>query len=748
VGLGTVERPPPQEPEVEGQRSRSRIERAGLAIFRRRKWILAGAVVFVIVAAGFGASAASRLSQGGFDADSEQSVQASHILQGRFGVTPSNVEIIVTARSGTVDSPSVRAAGLALTRRLASLPHVDDVKSYWSEGSPPQLRSSSSREALLLGTIEGNEDQVVNFEPPIARAFLRVPAAVTVKVGGFGPTFNEVNTVVERDLVKAEAVAVPLTLVLLLFVFGSLVSALLPLVVAGVSTTGTLLALRIITSVTPVSIFALNMTTVLGLGLAIDYSLFIVSRYREEIAAGRDVDDAVARTLATAGRTVAGSALTVAASLSALAVFPIMFLRSFAFAGIAVALLSGIAAVVVLPAVLGALGHRVNNGKVWTRSVHLSEEGFWSTCARKVMRRPWLSLLAGVAVLGVLGSPVVGIRLGYFDTRALAPSDHVRQVDDQLSTDFGPGQDYAVFAVPRSAGSSFPEASLDAYAARLSDVHAVAQVATATGIYQHGLKGSTPTSYLHGYSRGAPGGSQAWLSITPSIDAMTPAGVTLVDAVRAVPAPVPMLVGGSPANYADSDAVIFRYMPLCLLLIAVVMLGLLLLLFRSIVLPIKALILNILSMSATFGAMVWIFQDGHFSGLLDFTPTGSLIATMPILMFCVAFGLSMDYEVFLVSRIKEHHDNGLTDEDAVARGLQQSGRIITAAAILMSIVFLSVVSSVVSFIKLFGLGLTLAVLVDALLIRAIMVPAFMKLAGAANWWMPSRSGRRAGRSAS
>lgn len=715
-----------------------------MAVARRRRWILAGAVVFVVLAAGFGASAESRLSQGGFDASSEPSVQAADILQARFGISPPNLEIIVRAREGTVDTPSVRAAGLTLTHRLASLAHVEDVGSYWSEGSPAQLRSASGRQALLMGTIEGNEDQVVRFEPGVARAFAHVPASVSVGIGGFGPTFNEVNRVIERDLVKAEAVAVPLTLLLLLFVFGSLVSALLPLVVAGVSTMGTLLALRVITSITPVSIFALNMTTVLGLGLAIDYSLFMVSRYREELAAGHHVEQAVARTMASAGRTVAGSALTVAASLSALAVFPIMFLRSFAIAGIAVALLSGFAAVLVLPAVLASLGPQVNRGKVWARSVRPSDEGTWSAGARKVMRRPWLSLLCGIAVLGVLGSPVAGIHLGYFDTRVLAPSNHVRQVDDELSAVFGPGQDSALFAVPRSGQTSLSGLSLDAYATRLSDVHAVAQVATASGIYERGSRMPAPASYLDAYDRAGPGTTQAWLSITPTINAMSPAGVTLVDALRAVPAPVPMVVGGEPANYVDSDAVIFHYLPLCLSLIALVMLALLLFIFRSVVLPLKALVLNVLSMSATFGAMVWIFQDGHFSHLLDFTPTGNLVATMPILMFCVAFGLSMDYEVFLVSRIKEHHDAGMNDEDAVARGLQQSGRIITAAALLMSIVFLSVLSSSISFIKMFGLGLTLAVLADALLIRSVLVPAFMKLAGAANWWMPGGARPRTG----
>ena len=438
---------------------------------------------------------------------------------------------------------------------------------------------------------------------------------------------------------------------------------------------------------------------------------------------------------------MAGSALTVAASLSALAVFPIMFLQSFAIAGVAVALLSGIAAVVVLPAVLAALGPRVNKGKVWARSVKPSDQGIWSTGARKVMRHPWLSIVAGVGVLGFLASPVIGIHLGYFDTRVLAPSDHVRQVDDELSAVFGAGRAFTLFAVPRSDQASISDARLASYARHLSEVHAVAQVATASGIYEHGSQLPAPPSFLTGYRKTVPGGTQAWISITPSIDAMSPAGVTLVDAVRAVPAPVPTLVGGEPANYADSDAVIFRYLPLCLVLIAAVMLVLLLLIFRSVVLPIKALVLNALSLSATFGAMVWVFQDGHLSHLLDFTPTGSLVATMPILMFCVAFGLSMDYEVFLVSRIKEHHDAGMNDEDAVAHGLQQSGRIITAAALLMSIVFLSVLSSGISFIKMFGLGLTLAVLADALLVRSVLVPAFMKLAGPANWWFPGRPPR-------
>src|SRR5579884_4077550 len=719
--------------------------RLGEAVGRRRRVVLGLAGAFVVAAAALGLGVQSHLSQGGFDSSAEPSVRAAALLQSRFGAAAANLVALVRTRSGTVDSPAGRAAGLALTRRLAAAPHVEQVRSYWSLDSLPALRAD---EALIVATIEGDQDQVVRREPAAAAALTHPPAAVTVEVGGFGPAFNEVNTVVEHDLARSEAVAVPLTMLLLLFVFGSAGSAALPMVVAGAAVTGTMAALRVITSFTPVSVFAINLTTALGLGLAIDYSLFMVARFREELADGRPVSEAVTATVASAGRTVAGSALTVAAALSTLFVFPVMFLRSFAIAGLVVALLSGLAAVVVLPAVLLTLGHRVNRFTVWSRSVRPPAQGLWSASARRVMRRPWVALVAGVAVLVVLGTPFLGVRLGYFDTRVLTPANHVRAVTDRIAADFGNGQADDLTVVP-AAGHALGGRGLDGYAAALSLVSGVAHVDTTSGVYIHGVRRPAPAAYLAGFGdrSGAvngKGNGSSWLAGVSAGDPMAPAGVGLVGSVRAVPSPAPVLVGGLPAQYADSTAVILGRLPLALGLIVVVMLGLLFAIFRSVLVPVKALVLNVLSLSATFGAMVWVFQEGHFSRLLGFTPTGSLVASMPILMFCVAFGLSMDYEVFLVSRIKEHHDAGLGNEEAVARGLQGSGRIVTAAALLMSIVFMSLVTGQISFIKLFGVGLTLAVLTDAVLIRGVLVPAVMKLAGAANWWAPRL---RVGRSA-
>ena len=505
----------------------------------------------------------------------------------------------------------------------------------------------------------------------------------------------------------------------------------MPLTIGGVAVIGTLLVLRVLDGVTPVSVFAVNLTTVLGLGLAIDYSLFIVSRFRQELAAGQEVGPALEETLAHAGRTVAGSALTVAAAVSALLVFPLMFLRSFAYAGIAVALLAGIAALVVLPAALSLIGPRINALTVWRRSVRPPEDGFWSRTVRGVMRRPALVVVAVTALLLALAAPFLHLRLGYLDDRVLAPSDQVRQVDDTLRADFGQGQTDALEVVAPRTGAASPTTE-GAYAATLSKLPGVARVDAASGVYVHGTRLPAPTSYEQQFV----GTRAAWYSVVPSGNALSAAGTRLVQAIRDGPAPFPVLVGGLPAGLVDSTAVINHDLPLALFLVAAVTFLLLLFLFRSVFIPIKALVLNALSLAAMFGAMVWIFQDGHLAGFLDFTPTGALVDTMPVLMFCVAFGLSMDYEVFLVSRMKELHDGGCSHDEAVAGGLQSTGRIITAAALLMSIVFLGLVTSGIMFMKLFAVGLTLAVLMDAFVIRGLLVPAVMTLAGEASWWAP------------
>jgi RND superfamily putative drug exporter len=710
-------------------------ERALRALARlttaHRKGILVLTGLFVAAAALLGGNVSSRLSQGGFDAASEQSVQAGDVLASEFHNGADNLILLVTARHGTVDSPDVVAAGLSLTRRLAAQPYMANVQSYWSLSRLPVLRTDGRAAALVVGRIVGEQDQITQREPAIAAAVAHPGGPISVQTGGFSAAFHEVNSVVEHDLLRAESFAVPLTLLLLLFVFGSVVAAAMPLTIGGVSVVGTLLALRVLDGITPVSVFAVNLTTVLGLGLAIDYSLFIVSRFREELAAGRAVGPALEETLAHAGRTVAGSALTVAAAVSALLVFPLMFLRSFAYAGIAVSLLAGTAALVVLPAVLALLGPRINALTVWHRSVRPPAEGFWSAVARGVMRRPVVVLLGVTAVLLLMAAPFLHLKLGYSDDRVLPPPDQVRQVDDTLRADFGQGQTDALQVVAPRADRVSP-AVRAGYAARLSELPGVARVDAASGVWFRGARLPAPAAYEAQFA----GNRGAWYSVVPAGNALSASGTRLVREVRGQAAPFAVLVGGLPASLADSTAVIDHYLPLALALVAVVTFLLLLVLFRSVFIPLKALALNALSLTAMFGVMVWIFQDGHLSGVLGFTPTGALVDTMPVLMFCVAFGLSMDYEVFLVSRMKELHDDGLPHAAAVAGGLQRSGRIITAAALLMSIVLLSLVTSGISFMKLFAVGLTLAVLMDAFVIRGMLVPAVMRLAGEATWWTP------------
>jgi RND superfamily putative drug exporter len=697
-----------------------------------RKGVVIVTGLFVIAAAFFGGNVASKLSQGGFDAPSEQSVHAASVLASEFHNGSDNFIILVHATSGTVDGPGVTAAGNALTRELAAQPHMANVMSYWSLGSIDILRTSNHQDAVVVGRITGNQDQITREEPIIATALRAHPnATITLQIGGYGAAFHEVDTVVERNLLHAEAIAVPLTLLLLLFVFGSLVSAAMPLIIGAVAVIGTLLELRLLNSVTPVSIYAVNLATVLGLGLAIDYSLFIVTRFREELSAGHDTQTALEETMAHAGRTVAGSALTMAAAASALLVFPLVFLRSFAYSGIAVVLLAGAAALVVLPAVLALLGPRINSLTVWRRSVRPPAEGFWSKTARGVMRRPLLVIIPVVVGLAVLAAPVVHLRLGDLDDRVLAPTDQVRQVDDTLRADFGQGQTDALQVVVPNTGASTLQQQA-AYAVRLSKMPDVQRVDASSGIYLKGTDVGGPGGYLSQFT----GKNCVWYSVIPTGNGLSPSGETLVRAIRAAPAPFKVLVGGLPANLVDSTSIITHDLPFALLLVGGATFLILMLLFRSLFIPVKALLLSAATLGATFGVMVWIFQEGHLAKLFNFTPTGSLIDTMPVLMFCVAFGLSMDYEVFLVSRMKELHDDGLDSTSAVVGGMQQTGRIITAAALLMSIVFLSLLTSSVAFMKLFAVGLALAVLLDAFIVRGMLVPAIMKLAGNASWWAP------------
>src|SRR6266545_4811444 len=660
------------------------LERLAGSLLRRRVLVLVVAVAVVGLAGVLGAGVVSKLRSGGFEDPAASSTRAEDALRDTFHTGEPNLVLLVTADHGTVDQ-----AGLA-------------------------------------------------------NGFDRDQGGMRVQVGGQARVFGEVSDQVERDLARAEMIAVPITLVLLVVVFSSAVAGALPLAVGGFAIVGTLLVLRLLAGLTDVSVYALNLTTALGLGLAIDYSMFIVSRYREELRAGREPPDALVTTMRTAGRTVLFSAATVAVALVAL---------------------PAVGALVVLPALLAVLGRRIDSLRLpfgRRRAARRAAaraaagpgagaagtgSGAWHRIAMAVMRRPVPIALGVVAVLLVLGAPFLGVRFGLPDDRVLPASASSRQVADAIRNDFTARDASALQVVATDAGAPATRAAeIDRYAASLSGLAGVARVDAMTGSYAGGHKlqatggrattgAAARASAAQAADRFVAGGA-TWLRVVPTVEAYSSAGENLVERVRALPAPFGVEVGGPSAQLVDTKAAISDRLPMAVAVIAGATLLLLFLMTRLPVIPIKALILNLLSLSAVYGAMVFIFQDGHLSGLLDFTSTGTIDTSMPVLLSCIAFGLSMDYEVFLLSRIKEEYDRTGDTISSVATGLERSGRIVTTLAALLAIVFIAFATSQVTFLKLFGIGSALAIVVDATLIRALLVPAFMRLAGRANWWAP------------
>jgi RND superfamily putative drug exporter len=708
------------------------LERVARFVVRRRRLVLVLAGVGFVVAGAFGAGVFGSLKTGGFDDPGAESTQVRRILHDRFGQAEPNLVLVVTAKAGTVDDAVAAAAGRALTAELDGEVDVTQAVSYWSLGSPPPLKSAKGDRAIVLATIDGDDTHVTERVKDLLPRYERDGQVLQVQVSGLGAVFEQVGTTIEADLGKAEGIAFPITALALIVVFGSVVAAGLPLAIGVLSIVSTFAVLHLIALLTDVSIFSINLATAMGLGLAIDYALFIVTRFREERGKGFDTDEAVVRSMLTAGRTVLFSALTVAASLAALLVFPLYFLRSFAYAGIAVVASAAIGAVIVLPAALAALGTNVDRFRLLKRTPKDVGEGVWHRLAVNVMRRPLTIALAVGALLLLLGAPFLGVRFGLPDDRVLPSGASTRQASELLRTEFSSRESSALSVVAPSAAAP----QLAPYAATLSKVDGVARVDGPAGSYIGGTlvlpAGASP---LYQRFVGPTGG--AYLSVVPAVEPLSAAGERLVAAVRATPAPAPVLVGGQSAQLVDSKASLLGRLPLALGIIAVITFVVLFLMFGSLLVPAKAVVLNLLSLTATFGAMVWVFQEGHGAGVLGFTATGTLDMTTPILMFCVAFGLSMDYEVFLLSRIKEEHDRGSDTVTSVAMGLERTGRLVTAAAALLAIVFIAFATSGITFIKLFGLGLAMAVLMDASLIRGALVPAFMRLAGEANWWAPA-----------
>ncbi|MFD3922002.1 MMPL family transporter [Streptomyces sp. NPDC058595] len=705
-------------------------ERIAELAIRRSRLVLVVAVVVVALMGALGAGAFSKLLGGGFADPASQSTRAGEAIDKRFG-GETNLVLLVRTADGGVDTPAAEKAGRALVADLKNEKTLANVVSYWETDSP-DLRSRDGREAMVLAHVKGDETQQQKNATELLDTFTGTyEDTLTVKAGGGAAVGSDMSTQVVDDLILAEAIAIPLTLLLLLFVFGSVVAALLPLAIAVIAILGSFATLFVLGSITDVSNSATNLTTALGLGLGIDYALLMISRFREQLATGASVDDAVRRTVNTAGRTVAFSAATVAAALASLLVFPQYFLNSFGYAGVGVVAIAAVGTLFVMPALFVVLGHRVNSGKLpWAKTKRPDARvSVWGRLARTVMRRPALTALPVLAVMLLAASPLLGITFGTPDERVLPEGAESRQVATALEKNFN-GSDAAALhiVIEQSVG----RAQLESYAGELSRLKGVERVDTSAGTFADGR----PTEAGPGNTAlGRPDAQR--ISVASSLAPRSDEAQALVGDVRALTPPDGShpLVGGVDAELVDSKESIGSRLPIAVALVGVTTFFLLFLFTGSIVQPLRALVLNVISLGATLGVMTWIFQDGNFSSLLGFTAQ-PMEVSMTVLMFCVAFGLSMDYEVFVTSRIKELHDLGEDNESAVANGLGHTGGIVTAAACLLAVSFFAFGTAKLSFMQMFGLGSGLAILIDAVAVRGVLVPAAMRLLGRTAWYAP------------
>ncbi|HKP40459.1 MMPL family transporter [Mycobacterium sp.] len=721
------------------------LQRIALLAIAAPRRIIAIAALVLIGCGIFGIPVAKHLSAGGMKDPTSQSAQAAKLLVDKFGQGDMQLLISVTSDAGA-QSPEAQAVAADIAAQLKASPYVADVTSAWTAPPPaaPALISKDGKTGLIVAGITGGESDAQKHAKALTGQLVHDRDGVTVRAGGEVMTYVQVNGQTEKDLLLMESIAVPLSFLVLVWVFGGLMAAALPLAVGGFAILGSMAVLRAITLVTDVSIFALNLTVALGLAMAVDYTLLIISRYRDELADGADRERALVRTMTTAGRTVLFSAMTVALSMVAMVLFPMYFLKSFAYAGIAVVALAAVAAIVVAPAAIVLLGDRLDSLDVRRLVRRILgrpdpvrkpiEQNFWYRSTKFVERRAIPIALAIVALLLVLGAPFLGIKWGFPDDRVLPQSASTRQVGDDLRNNFAvDSAKNVVIVIPDTTGIG--PAELDRYAAALSRVPDVSSVSAPGGTFVGG-RPSGPPAAATGFKDGS-----AYLTVGSTAPLFTDASEAQLDRLRAVstPAGQPVQMTGIAQINRDSSEAVTSRLPLVLGVIAAITFVLLFLLTGSVILPLKALVLNVLSLTASFGALVWIFQDGHL-GALGTTPTGTLVANMPVLMFCIAFGLSMDYEVFLVSRIREYWlRSGRTradNDESVALGLARMGRVVTAAALVMSISFAALIAAQVSFMRMFGVGLTLAVLVDATLVRMLLVPAFMHVLGRWNWWAP------------
>ncbi len=699
------------------------LARLGRGVARRPGRVLLTALAVGLAALVMAADTLDRLQLSRFESPGSESHRVEQALEEGFGTGKHHFLLLVTAQQGTVDAPDVAEAATALERELAARDGVAETASYWSRDGSPAMRSEDATQALVTVRMSGTVTEARTALAEISPDFTRADDMIRVEVGGGDEVFRQAAAQAQADFVRAEIIILPLVFALLLLLYRRVSVAGLTLAMGVYSVVTTLALLRGAAALTEVSTFAANLTLVMGIGLGVDYSLFVINRFREELARGRSVPEAVELAVARAGRTVVFSGLTVAIALSCLMLFPFPFLQSFAYAGVGVVLTSVVAALVVLPAALAKVGHRVR-----PRRRPRGDSGWWHTTSLRMMRRP---LLYGVPALGLvllLAAPVVGISFGLPDARVLPEGHSGRDVQEQIEAGFAQEEMDAVHVLVDSATT--PDET-DAYAASLSRVSGVSQVDALTGTYQDGERTIEPGAAAERFASD----EATWFSVVPTTVALDDAS-GLIDDLREVPAPADTEIGGYPADLTDFTDALLERVPLVFGMILLVTFVLLFLMTGSLLLPLKAILLNVLSLAVMFGVIVWIFQEGNLSGLLGFTANGTLEVTFPILMFCVAFGLSMDYEVFMLARIKEEYDLTGDTTSAVATGLQRSGPLVTAAAVVLAASFAVYATSSVFYLIMLAVGMAAVILVDATLIRGVLVPVTMRLAGRANWWAP------------
>jgi RND superfamily putative drug exporter len=680
-------------------------------IITRSKVMLTGYLVAILIAGGIGAQVFAKFDSGGYSDPKSDSAKAWEYLEETFKVKDPTVVLIVKSKEG-VDDPSVRERALRLEAELRAERSAENVISYWSTNAP-SLKSSDGKSAFIFIYLRSSDFSKIDSAGGYYQSkYDREYEGLDIDASGTAVFANAINGKIQDDLKIAEAISIPITFILLLLIFGAMVASAMPLMVGVTAILGTFFVLFLLTFFTDVSIFALNLTTGLGLGLGIDYALLMVNRFREELWKGSSKEDAVETTIKTAGKTVFYSGLTVILTLASMTFFPQNFFKSMGYSGVAVVALAVAGALIPLPAIMMILGSRINKGLIRKSSLVVKDDGGWAKMARFVMRKPISVVIATTIGLGILIAPIADIKFSLVDSRVLPASDPAAASAAFIADNF-PGQESNPIEIIFPTASDELD-SIERFRNQLPEVDGIVRVDQISQV-----------------------GEAARLVAIHSMPPRTPEAEKMIMEMRELLVGVDALVGGVAADYADTQGATARTLPYVLIWILTTVLILLFLFTGSILLPIKAILLNFASLAATMGVLTYIFINGHLTFLVgDFTVTGTLDTSTVILIAIVAFGLSMDYEVFLLSRIKEEYENGRNNEDAVAFGLQRSARIITAAALLLATVFGIFVISGVTSIKMMGFGVAFAILLDATVIRGLLVPALMRLFGEWNWWAP------------